>query len=81
MLTPVIVQSLTDRGLFIRYPKAYVPFQVGLVGLILAFATPLGCSMFSQIASIKVDKLEPELREIIRKTHPKLNEATYNKGL
>lgn len=81
MLTPIIVQNLTDRGLFQRYPKANTPFQIGLVGLILAFATPLGCSLFSQIASIKVDDLEPELRDRVRKSHPTVDVAWYNKGL
>lgn len=54
---------------------------MGLVGFILIFATPLGCAFFSQTASIKVDSLETDVRDKIRKTHPNLEIAYYNKGL
>lgn len=54
VITPVVVQALTNRGVFKRYPWANAPIQTGLVGFILIFATPLGCAFFSQMASIKV---------------------------
>lgn len=54
MLTPIVVQKLTNKGFFRRYPWANAPIQTGLVGFILIFATPLGCAFFSQMASIKV---------------------------
>lgn len=54
VLTPVVVQALSNRGVFRRYPWANAPIQTGLVGFILIFATPLGCAFFSQMASIKV---------------------------
>lgn len=58
VITPVIVQTLANKGLFRRYPSANAPIQMGLVGFILIFATPLGCAAFSQMASIKVNYQE-----------------------
>lgn len=81
MITPVVVQKLANKGLFRRYPWANAPIQTGLVGFILIFATPLGCASFSQMASIKVDDLEPEVKEIVKKQRPNLEYAWYNKGL
>lgn len=75
------MQSLTNRGVFRRAPWANAPIQTGLVGFALIFATPLGCAFFSQMASIDVDELEPEVREAIRKNNPELKTALYNKGL
>ena len=80
-VTPVIVQALTNRGFFQRYPKSSVPVQMGLVGFMLVFATPLGCAFFSQTASINVSDLEPHIQEQLKKTHPNLEVALYNKGL
>ncbi|XP_037024562.1 sideroflexin-1-3 isoform X2 [Bradysia coprophila] len=54
VLTPLAVQYLTNKGFFKRYPWANTPIQLGLVGAILIFATPLGCALFSQTASINV---------------------------
>lgn len=54
VITPIVVQTLANKGLFRRYPFANAPIQTGLVGFILIFATPLGCAFFSQMASIKV---------------------------
>lgn len=54
VITPVVVQALANRGVFRRYPSANAPIQMGLVGFILIFATPLGCAFFSQMATIKV---------------------------
>lgn len=54
VLTPLAVQYLTNKGFFKRRPWANTPIQLGLVGAILIFATPLGCALFSQTASISV---------------------------
>lgn len=75
------MQSLANRGLFHRYTWANAPMQTGLVGFALIFATPLGCAFFSQMASIKVEDLEEDVREIVRKKNPDLDEVLYNKGL
>lgn len=81
VITPVVVQALTNRGFFARYPRATVPMQMGLVGATLILSTPLGCSCFSQMASIDVDRLEPEVREALHAVRPDVRLAWYNKGL
>lgn len=81
VLTPVIVEQLSKRGLFRRYPWSNAPIQTALVGFILIFATPLGCAFFSQRASIDVEKLEPDVQKAIKAYNPDLKNVWYNKGL
>jgi tricarboxylate carrier len=82
MIIPAImINSLVKRGSFKRIPWAVGPVQVGLVGLSLVFATPLCCAIFPQKSSIKVDKLEPELRDQLKESQPQLTTVYYNKGL
>jgi len=81
VLIPMVMQKLDSRGLFGRFPKAAAPVQIGLVGLVLTFATPLCCAMFEQKASIKPDKLETELQEKIRNMANPPEVLIYNKGL
>jgi len=81
VLVPIVMNNLDSRGFFRKIPWANAPVQVGLVGLILTFATPMCCAIFEQKASIKPTALEPELQEKIRnmKNPPEL--LYYNKGL
>lgn len=81
VITPVVVQALTNRGFFARYPRATVPMQMGLVGATLILSTPLGCSCFSQMASIDVARLEPDVRDALHAVRPDVRLAWYNKGL
>uniref|UniRef100_A0A8C5CPA9 Sidoreflexin n=1 Tax=Gadus morhua TaxID=8049 RepID=A0A8C5CPA9_GADMO len=57
---------------FQKFPWMSAPIQVGLVGFCLVFATPL--------LSI-ADRLEPELQEKIRASHPGVERVFFNKGL
>jgi len=54
------------------------PVQVGMVGFLLIFATPLCCAFFPQIASFQAEKLEPE---IIVKLDTQIDRLYFNKGL
>lgn len=82
VLTPALVNFLEKKTTVLkRFPWANSPIQVLFCGLVLTFATPLCCALFSQRASISVDSLEPELREKIRKENPSLTTVSYNKGL
>ncbi|XP_030370572.1 sideroflexin-1-3 [Scaptodrosophila lebanonensis] len=80
-LTPLLVNTLEKRGFFKKYPRANAPLQTLFCGFVLLFATPLGCAFFSQRAAIKVDSLEPGVREDIKKKRPELGTVWYNKGL
>lgn len=75
------MQALTNRGFFARFPRSTVPVQMGLVGATLILSTPLGCACFSQMASIDVQRLEPEVREALVAVRPDVQVAWYNKGL
>lgn len=81
ILTPILVEILSKRGLFKRYPWANAPVQTLFCGFVLIFATPLGCACFSQRASIKVNKLEENVQEKIKKSYPNVEVVWYNKGL
>lgn len=81
VLTPVLVEILSKRGFFKRFPWANAPVQTLFCGFVLIFATPLGCACFSQRASIEVSKLEPEVQKEIKAKNPDLDVVWYNKGL
>lgn len=81
ILIPLMMNSLENRGLFKRYPKAAAPLQIGVLGLILTFATPMCCAIFKQQASISVDAVEPEIQKKVRAMANPPSLLYYNKGL
>ncbi|XP_048001704.1 sideroflexin-1-3 isoform X2 [Leguminivora glycinivorella] len=80
-LTPILTNYARSRGLFCRHPRGVLPFQMGLVGLCVVFATPLCCALFKQRMSLSVDSLEPELQKVAKAKFPKATEVVFNKGL
>ncbi|XP_075986695.1 sideroflexin-1-3 [Anticarsia gemmatalis] len=80
-LTPVITSWATKRGMFCHYPMAVIPFQLALVGVCVTFATPLGCALFDQKATLSVSSIETELQNTVKAKFPKTKEVFYNKGL
>ncbi|XP_014254209.1 sideroflexin-1 [Cimex lectularius] len=80
-ITPVVMNICENKGLFKGKPFLEPVVTVGLTGLILAVATPLACALFVQMAPIKVDKLEDDLKEKVKKACPGATVLYYNKGL
>ncbi|XP_016950716.1 sideroflexin-1-3 [Drosophila biarmipes] len=80
-LTPVLMNVLEKRGFLAKYPRSNAPIQTLFCGFVLIFATPLGCAFFKQRAGIKVDSLESEVRDSIKKKRPDLDTVWFNKGL
>ncbi|XP_023164942.1 sideroflexin-1-3 [Drosophila hydei] len=80
-MTPLLMNKLEKNGFLKKYPRSNAPIQTVFCGFILIFATPLGCAFFSQRAAIKVDRLESEVRDRIKKERPDLDTVWYNKGL
>jgi len=72
---------LERRGFLAKYPRSNAPIQTLFCGFVLIFATPLGCAFFKQRAGIKVDALESEVRDSIKKKRPDLDTVWFNKGL
>ncbi|KHN89024.1 Sideroflexin-1 [Toxocara canis] len=88
MALPVLVipTIIMNRLESLQWYKPYkrivsLPLTMALVGLNLLFSTPIGCAMFPQMASIKVNKLEYELQEKINKLKNPPDEVYYNRGL
>jgi len=81
VLIPLVMNNLDQRGLFKRMPWANAPLQIGLVGLVLTFATPMCCAIFEQKASIKPTAVEVEIQEKIKKMANPPEVLYYNKGL
>lgn len=81
VLTPLLMNALEKRGSLKKMPWANSPIQILFCGLVLTFATPLCCALFSQRAAINVDSLEPELKAKIWKVLPNQQTVYYNKGL
>ncbi len=75
------MNSLERRGILAKYPRMNAPLQVGCLGVILTFATPLCCAIFEQMASIPVNKLEPDVVERVRNSNAAVQHLYYNKGL
>lgn len=81
VLIPLVMNKLDQRGALKRAPWAAAPLQIGLLGLILTFATPMCCAIFRQQATIKPTALEPELQDKIRGMANPPELLYYNKGL
>jgi len=80
-ITPIIMNYLDNKKWMKRYPQLASPIQIGLVGLILVFATPLCCAIFPQTSSLSISSLEPELQEAIMKKNENITHVYFNKGL
>ncbi|KAL0973741.1 hypothetical protein UPYG_G00210330 [Umbra pygmaea] len=80
-IPPFLMNALEKKAFLKRFPWMSAPIQVGLVGFCLVFATPLCCALFPQKSSMSVSRLEPELREKIRASHPGVERVYFNKGL
>jgi len=81
VLIPLVMNQLEKKGTFRRMPWANAPIQIGLLGCILTFATPMCCAIFKQQATIKPTAVEPELQEKIRAMPNPPELLYYNKGL
>eukprot|EP00088_Acartia_fossae_P003396 TRINITY_DN11424_c0_g1_i1.p1 TRINITY_DN11424_c0_g1~~TRINITY_DN11424_c0_g1_i1.p1 ORF type:complete len:315 (-),score=52.52 TRINITY_DN11424_c0_g1_i1:178-1122(-) len=81
VLIPLIMNKFEAKGTFKRRPWLNAPMQIGLLGLILTFATPMCCAIFQQQASIKPTSLEPELQAKLREMANPPEILYYNKGL
>uniref|UniRef100_A0A3B4AQF3 Sidoreflexin n=1 Tax=Periophthalmus magnuspinnatus TaxID=409849 RepID=A0A3B4AQF3_9GOBI len=79
MIPPFLMNHLEKKAFLKKFPWMSAPIQVSLVGF-LVFATPLCCALFPQ-KSISVSRLEPELQQKIRASHPGVERVYFNKGL
>ncbi|KAA8589009.1 hypothetical protein FQN60_010354 [Etheostoma spectabile] len=80
-IPPFLMNHLEKKAFLRKFPWMSAPIQVGLVGFCLVFATPLCCALFPQKSSMPVSRLEPELQEKIRASHPGVERVYFNKGL
>lgn len=82
MLLPPIVMNHLDKGKFLKkYPWMNAPLQVGMIGVLLIFATPLCCAIFPQKSSMGVSHLEPHLQEKLALLPNRPERVYFNKGL
>jgi hypothetical protein len=84
LLTPIFMEFLQWKS-FVRVPIPKwqsVAIQTALCGLILTVSVPMGCSWFPQTCKMKVEKLEPAVRDSIYQQHGlKIDSVYFNKGL
>lgn len=81
ILIPLVMNKLEKKGTFKRMPWLGAPLQIGLLGVILTFATPMCCAIFKQQASISASSVEPELQEKLSSLSNPPALLYYNKGL
>ena len=76
--TQPILQVVLEK--FVKLPKAgplKLATDLALISVGLTIAVPICCALYPQYSSIKVDALEPELKELLKvKSY-----VLYNKGL
>ncbi|KAI6181639.1 Sidoreflexin [Aphelenchoides besseyi] len=77
-LTPVVVEALEKKQWFKSRPYLSGPLQTLMCGFMLLFTTPICCALFPQRSAVKVENLEPDVRDRIRKLH---NPPTVNLGV
>ncbi|KAK6616834.1 hypothetical protein RUM43_014975 [Polyplax serrata] len=63
VITPIIMNKLDSKGVFLRFPWSSTPLSVLICGICLTFATPMCCALFEQKASMKVTDLEEEVKD------------------
>lgn len=81
-MTPIIMNALDQKTNLFKGARGALKqslVQVGLMGIVLTFATPLACAIFEQTSSISVSSLEPGLQESL--SSKGLTRVYFNKGL
>ncbi|XP_059175862.1 sideroflexin-1-like [Physella acuta] len=81
LIPPFIMNSLEKKSFMHRMPWLNAPIQVGMIGVLLVFATPLCCALFPQKSSMSVSSLEPEVRDKILALPNPPSTVYFNKGL
>ncbi|XP_043568987.1 sideroflexin-2 isoform X1 [Chiloscyllium plagiosum] len=82
IILPIMMEHVERYPFMQRIKFFHAPLQVMLVGCFLIFMVPAACSLFPQRCSMKVSKLEPELRDsITAKYGDKVKYVYFNKGL
>jgi len=82
VMTPLIVNQIDKKTTLLKTkPWMNAPLQTVICGLILIFATPMCCAIFPQLSKIKVNDLEPEVRDKIKKMRNPPEVLYFNKGL
>ncbi|XP_060698493.1 sideroflexin-2 isoform X1 [Hemiscyllium ocellatum] len=82
IILPIMMEYVERYPFMQRIKFLHAPLQVMLVGCFLIFMVPAACSLFPQRCSMKVSKLEPELRDsITAKYGDKVKYVYFNKGL
>ena len=80
-IPPIIMSYLETKAFMKRMPWLASPIQIGMVGVILAFATPLCCAIFPQTSSMRLSSLELEIQSSILENQNDLTHVYFNKGL
>lgn len=78
---PLVMHRLEKTAAFVKNPWLKAPVTVLITGICLALGTPLGCAVFPQRATIRLESLEPDLQEKCRANFPGQQQFYYNKGL
>ncbi|CAB4034663.1 Sideroflexin-2 [Paramuricea clavata] len=82
LIIPIIMEKLEKYRWMQRIKVLHMPIQVLLCGVGLTFMVPAACSIFPQKCSMKVEHLEPQLRDKIRASQgPDVQTVYFNKGL
>jgi hypothetical protein len=79
---PLIMQFMqTKTTIFTRYPRLYIPMNLGVIGLMLGTALPVAVAIFPQHAEMSANKLEPQFHNLHNPKGEPIKEFYFNRGL
>jgi len=76
---PLIMQRLERTALLKARPILRAPLTILLTGTMLTFSTPFCCAIFPQVASLPLERLEPEVQAAAKARG--VDRVYFNKGL
>ncbi|OAJ43414.1 hypothetical protein BDEG_26776 [Batrachochytrium dendrobatidis JEL423] len=82
LFIPGLIMSQMERtSLFKRFPRLVAPFNLITVAGSLLAALPCAIALFPQVASIGVEKLEPQFKGLVDANGKPVERVFFNRGL
>lgn len=80
-LPPFIVGWIMRRPFFAKRPGFELPVTLGVIGVDLLFAAPMGLALYPPECRLPVSTLEPEFHNLRNSNGEPITEVIFNKGL
>ena len=81
LFSPLIMHYLGRTSMLQRYPKLYLPAQLGAIAGLLMTGLPCALAIFPPKGKISVENLESRFQGILGADGIPIKMVSYNKGL